>query len=118
MPDVQNKRASDLEYNTAIALTSLGWDFVFQVPFFGGRNVSNGFVVDFIVGTVPLPTPLSIEGAYWHTNQQREEDKLIEDLFNSVLSSQYAQLVRFEEDDCKTVQLARISVLKEFGRAK
>ena len=117
MPQVQGKRASDLEFNLAAALSKNKWSFEFQVGFFGGRSVAGGFVIDFAVDTAPLPTPVNVQGAYWHTNEQREQDKLVQSMFTSVLSSSYAQLLFAEERECDTFQNANAWVLKNFGRA-
>jgi hypothetical protein len=33
-----------------------------------------GVVLDFLVKTVPLPTPLWVHGEHWHQGNQRAED--------------------------------------------
>jgi hypothetical protein len=60
MPD------SKEEYWCALALYKLKLDFVFQKHVMGGRSGRGGQVVDFWVYTAPLPTPIYIQGDYWH----------------------------------------------------
>lgn len=60
MPD------SKEEYWCALALWRLHTDFVFQKHVMGGRSGRGGQVVDFWVYTTPKPTPVYIQGDYWH----------------------------------------------------
>ena len=60
MPD------SKEEYWCALALYKLKIDFEFQKHVMGGRTGRGGQVVDFWVKTVPKPTPVYIQGDYWH----------------------------------------------------
>ena len=54
------------EYWVALALRRLDLQFVFQMPISGGRSVRGGQVIDFFVYTVPIPTPVFVQGKYWH----------------------------------------------------
>ena len=60
MPD------SKEEYWVALALYKLHIDFVFQYQLFGGRKYKGGQVIDFWVKTKPLPTPVFVQGWYFH----------------------------------------------------
>ena len=60
MPD------SKEEYWVALALWKLHIDFRFQYQLFGGRKFKGGQVVDFWVYTNPLPTPIYVQGWYFH----------------------------------------------------
>ncbi len=60
MPD------SKEEYWVALALYRLKLDFEFQYQLFGGRKYKGGQLVDFWVLTVPLPTPIFVQGWYFH----------------------------------------------------
>lgn len=60
MPD------SKEEYWCALALYRLQLRFQFQKHVMGGRSGRGGQVVDFWVYTAPLPTPIYIQGDYWH----------------------------------------------------
>ncbi len=60
MPD------SKEEYWVALALYRLHLEFEFQYQLFGGRRYKGGQVIDFWVRTVPLPTPIFVQGWYFH----------------------------------------------------
>lgn len=60
MPD------SKEEYWVALALYKLKLDFEYQYQLFGGRKYKGGQVIDFWVYTVPLPTPIFVQGFYFH----------------------------------------------------
>lgn len=60
MPD------SKEEYWVALALYKLRISFRFQYQLFGGRQYKGGQVIDFWVYTVPLPTPILVQGWYFH----------------------------------------------------
>ena len=72
MPD------SKEEYWVALALYRLKLDFEFQYQLFGGRKYKGGQVVDFWVKTVPLPTPIFVQGWYFHyaTSQKAAQSRL------------------------------------------
>ena len=54
------------EYWVALALYKLKLDFEFQYQLFGGRKYKGGQVIDFWVFTNPLPTPIFVQGWYFH----------------------------------------------------
>lgn len=57
------------EWNWYLASRRFGWPgekFVFQVPINGGRTRRGGLLIDFLFFTVPLWTPVFIDGEYWH----------------------------------------------------
>ena len=72
MPD------SKEEYWVALALYKLKIDFIFQYQLFGGRKYKGGQVVDFWVLTQPLPTPIFVQGWYFHyaTAEKAAQSKL------------------------------------------
>ena len=72
MPD------SKEEYWVALALYKLKIDFVFQYQLFGGRKYKGGQVIDFWVYTMPLPTPIFVQGWYFHysTAERASQSKL------------------------------------------
>ena len=53
-------------------------DFDYQVNIAGGRNIAGGLVLDFMMHTQPLWTPVSIKGRYWHTGRTEVEDLIRE----------------------------------------
>lgn len=72
MPD------SKEEYWVALALYRLHLDFEFQYQLFGGRKYKGGQVIDFWVFTNPLPTPIFVQGWYFHyaTAEKAAQSKL------------------------------------------
>ena len=58
--------SSKEEYWVALALERLGITFIYQYSISGGRSVRGGQIVDFLAYTVPLPTPIFVQGEYWH----------------------------------------------------
>ncbi len=58
--------SSKEEYWVALALERLGIAFIYQYSISGGRSVRGGQVIDFLAYTVPLPTPIFVQGEYWH----------------------------------------------------
>jgi hypothetical protein len=105
------------ELRTARALEKYGWNYDYQVSYFGGRRIAGGIVLDFLVFTVPLPTPVPVYGSYWHGSRQAERDKLQELLLQASFHNQLAPMISFTEDMVDTQELADASVLKHFGRA-
>jgi len=71
MPD------SKEEYWCALALDRLKLRYVFQKHVMGGRSGRGGQVVDFWVYTVPNPTPIYIQGDYWHYAEGRSYQSML-----------------------------------------
>lgn len=69
MPDSLN------EWYVALALEKLAIEYIFQYPLFGGTNVRGGQIVDFVC-FIPNPTPVFLQGEYWHTAKTENEDTL------------------------------------------
>lgn len=84
MPD------SKEEYWCALALYRLHINFTFQKHVMGGRTGRGGQVVDFWVYTVPKPTPIYIQGDYWHYAKGRG---YISQLNIAKLKSYYGQSI-------------------------
>lgn len=82
LPEVQRVQGimpdSKEEYWVALALYKLKIDFIFQYQLFGGRKYKGGQVVDFWVLTQPLPTPIFVQGWYFHyaTAEKAAQSKL------------------------------------------
>jgi hypothetical protein len=77
---------SQEEWRVALALNRLGLNYYYQFSVGGGRFTKGGQVVDFWVMTVPLPTPLFVQGEYCHSGTKAAETKLklaqIQRIFN------------------------------------
>lgn len=57
------------------ALMTLQKEFDYQVSLGGGRARSGGQILDFLVHTVPLYTPVFIQGKYWHSGKYGTSDE-------------------------------------------
>jgi hypothetical protein len=64
------------EARAALALEYWGIDFIFHYQFNGGTQVRGGQVIDLIAKTVPLWTPIYINGEYWHGSTKKYEDTI------------------------------------------
>lgn len=82
MPD------SKEEYWVAIALDKLKIEFDYQYEVSGGRNLKGGQIVDFMAWTAPLPTPIYIQGKYWHSGLQKMQDILNVEALKSLYHGQ------------------------------
>lgn len=109
--------ASKEEIYVATALQRYGWDYIYQQPFFGGWQVSGGFSADFIVITVPLPTPLWVNGEYWHSGAQAERDRLNQALLQSRVKG-YLPAQTLWGEQLEDQDAADQAILKMFGRNK
>lgn len=62
------------EWWVALALNRLGIPYTYQYPINGGRT-RGGYLVDFVVYTVPLATMIEPVGNHWHTGELGADDK-------------------------------------------
>lgn len=102
---IQGQQAgSALEWNVSQALDRLGLKYQYQYWIGGGRSVAGGQVLDFLVYTPGLPTPLNVNGRYWHTGEHADEY----DTMNIVrlMHGQARQPVVIWEENCQTVDAA------------
>jgi hypothetical protein len=105
------------ELNVATSLEKYGWEFFYQLPLFGGRQQSGGFVVDFLVYTIPLETPLSVKGEYWHRGEQSDRDALLVALLETRFHGRYRPMLEVMWADVDTPEESDHTILKLFGRA-
>jgi hypothetical protein len=56
------------------ALDRLGLSYTYQYPVQGGRT-RGGYMIDFVVHTVPLATMIEPIGNHWHTGELGSDDK-------------------------------------------
>ena len=62
------------EWWVSRALDRLKMSYTYQFPIEGGRK-RGGYLIDFVVDTVPLKTMVEIEGNHWHTGELGSDDK-------------------------------------------
>lgn len=112
MPD------SKEEYWVALALYKLHIDFVFQYQLFGGRKYKGGQVVDFWIHTMPLPTPLLVQGWYFHyaTAERASQSKLNIMYLESRLNGKAMKPVEVFDTEMPTPDDAYIVVKRKLHR--
>lgn len=112
MPD------SKEEYWVALALYKLHIDFVFQYQLFGGRKYKGGQVVDFWVYTMPLPTPILVQGWYFHysTAERTSRTKLALMYLESRLNGKAMKPVEIIDTEIPTPDDAYIVVKRKLHR--
>lgn len=64
------------EFYFALALEKMELKFIYQYEIFDGRQRRGGQVVDFLVYTAPMPTPVYIQGEYWHRDRDKDQYKI------------------------------------------
>ena len=111
---VHGTHASSNEYYTAQALDKVQLPYVFQVSYLGGRRLQGGMVLDFLVLTDPLSTPLWVNGDYWHKGPQQVLDFYQRVLLDIIMQGQLAQPVVLWGGDTDTPEHALTSVKREF----
>ena len=108
--DGKTSKASSGEYNVALALRTLNLDFHFQVSIAGGRGRAFGLVLDFLVETVPMPTPLWVHGEYYHSGDRREKDLRQQDTVREYMQGAINEPAEIWFSQCDTEQKALLSI--------
>ena len=107
---------SSIEYNVGIALKRLKIGYFYQYPVLGGRGHRGGTVIDFLVMTVPLPTPLYVQGGYWHGGGEKtEEDSWLMNQVRSALGNGASDPKEIWEQDCLTIDDAMSNLKRILG---
>ena len=116
MPDqgyIQGVQADSInEINVAAALSKLGFEYEFH-KVYGISGVRGSQEIDFLVYTVPKPTPLFVHGRYWHTGARATEDALKMAELESQTHRFWDTPVIIWEEDCETVDDAMTAIRKE-----
>ncbi len=108
---IKGSKATDIEWRVAVVLERLGLNFIFQYSLQGGRTARGGIVLDFLVLTDPLSTPLDIRGNYWHRPQQRLDDDL--GLAIAMSRGRFAEPVILYGSQLQTIEAAYAVVKRE-----
>jgi hypothetical protein len=120
LPTELNGRSVDSkeEARVGVGLWSIGHDFYFQYEIFGGDDFPGGQVIDFLVRTtVPLPTPISVKGGYWHKGRRESEVILKENQLSNKMRREWAPLVVIKAEQIPTLAATQVVLLHEIGRA-
>jgi len=100
------------EANVAIALDRLGFEYEYQ-KLFGMSGIRGSQVIDFLVYTLPKPTPLFVHGRYWHSGSRAAEDELKMAEMMSRMRNHWSDPVIIWEEECETVEDAVNAVRQE-----
>ena len=99
------------EAYVAEALDVLGFTYQYQYQV-GLTGVRGSQSIDFLVYTVPKPTPLFVHGRYWHTGKMALEDELKMAELTSKMRGHWAEPVIIWEEECESVEDAMNAVRK------
>lgn len=104
---------SQNEINVADALDELEMDYHYQYQI-GLPGIRGSQTIDFLVYTVPKPTPLFVHGRYWHTGRmgKKAEDELNAHELMTMTRNRWAEPVIIWDDECETVEDAVTAVRK------
>jgi hypothetical protein len=103
-------KASSNEYYVALALKQLGLQFQFQLSVAGGRSLAFGIVLDFLVETAPLPTPVWVHGEYWHMGDRRAKDLRQQDIVREYMKGSILEPVELWGAETSTEERALAAV--------
>jgi hypothetical protein len=104
------KKATSNEFFVAQALTEQKLEFEFQMSIAGGRGMAFGIVLDFLVMTMPQPTPVWVHGEHWHQGAKRAKDLADMQRVEAYGQGAYAKGVEIWGNESSTIELARLAV--------
>ena len=105
------------EWRVANVLWRLGWKnkFIYQHPVFGGKRVRGGQVIDFLINTIPRPTPLYVNARYFHRRDTEEAFKLNQ--LQARMKGRWLAPVIIWDDEARTIDQAYHILLDKIGKA-
>ena len=102
---------SIIEWRVSLALNRLHLGYIYQYSIAGGsRHLSGGQVIDFFVYTHPLPTPVYVQGGYWHGGAKSYESQLKVAMANKLFKGRAMPVVQLWEKDLSTDDAAFLTV--------
>jgi hypothetical protein len=111
--EVHGKRASSYEYYVSVALDKFGLDYLFQVDYWGGRRLAGGMVLDFLVFTEPVPTPIFVQGAYFHQGERRSVDSFQAAQLQHLFHGQVRPALFWYNPDVSSIEAAERAVKRD-----
>lgn len=97
------------EANVAMALDRLEFGYEYQYDF-GIQGVAGSQVIDFLVETLPRPTPLFVHGEYWHTGSYAINETMKMEQIKSTMRGTWADPVVIWGEQCETVDDAFVNL--------
>jgi len=121
LPDeIQGKPVrSKEEARVGVSLGIVGFGFKYQVWIFGGNIFPGGQIIDYLVYTVPLPTPLYIQSAWWHGPEmvKRQDDLMKQAKVRQRMSRVWADPKEIWDHELQSIAQAVSAIRREFGRS-
>lgn len=104
------------EYRVAKALYKVQIPFEFQwLPPLYRYGERGSTVVDFLLKTAPLPTPLFIDGKYFHQNQTSGQDELLRARLFQAMAGRIARPRSIPDTMLKDQDMADAQIRMLFG---
>lgn len=102
---VKGMKATKNEYNVALALDKLDFEYKFQMAT-ASKGQTGTVILDFLVETDPLPTPLWVHGEHWHMGDRRARDLRAQQTVDEFLGGGALAPVELWGDETETETLA------------
>jgi len=109
MPD------SKEEWRWALALNHIKVRYYYQFTIYGGRNISGGEIIDFMVLTKPYSTPVFIHGRYWHTGRYSSDETYYTERLSRYMRGQIMKPVIVWDDEIPNLDAAYRKAKELFG---
>ena len=100
------------EWRVAQALSRFKIPFIFQFEMFDS-SVRGGIVLDFLVQTDPLATPLEVYGEYWHRGERSSKDRIRDVIIEDYFRGKSLPLLIFFASDLRDQEMADAKVRRE-----
>jgi hypothetical protein len=104
------------EWRTAQALGRLKVPFIYQFEIFDA-SIRGGMILDFLVQTDPLATPLEVDGEHWHSGERAADDIMRHVILEDYFRGKAQPLVILYGQDLATQELADSSVRRAIFNA-
>jgi hypothetical protein len=89
-------------------------DYIFQYEIFGGHQ-RGGLILDWLVLTAPLSTPLEYDGGHWHEGELGSEDRMRTIIIDRHFGQQANPLKVFYGKDIQSREEAFAKIRREFA---
>lgn len=99
------------EWRVAQALGRIKVPFIYQFEIFDA-SVRGGIILDFLVQTNPLATPLEVDGQYWHRGERSSKDIMRQVTLERYFLGKTQPLVVLYGKDLASPELADSAVRK------
>lgn len=110
---IQGQEAgSTEEWRVARALSRFEIPFIYQFEIFDA-SVRGGIVLDFLVQTNPLSTPLEVYGKYWHKGERSSEERIRDVIIDDYFRGKSLPLLIFFGSDLQDQEMADAKVRRE-----